>query len=57
MSALGLYRRRAISAGRAAALLDMEQLAFIRWTGSLGISYFDQSADELREELRTLGSR
>ena len=57
MSALGLYRRRAISAGRAAALLDMEQLAFIRWTGSLGISYFDQSVDELREELRTLGSR
>lgn len=57
MIVLELYRRRTISAGRAAELLSMEQLAFIRWTGELGIPYFDLSADELREELRILGSR
>lgn len=57
MIVLELYRRHTISAGRAADLLDMEQLEFIRWTGALGIPYFDPSADELREELRILGSR
>jgi predicted HTH domain antitoxin len=57
MIALELYRRRIISAGRAAQALGMEELAFIRWSGSLGIPYFDVSADELREELRILGSR
>jgi predicted HTH domain antitoxin len=55
MIVLELYRRRTISAGRAAAVLGMEELAFIRWTGTLGIPYFDLSADELREELRILG--
>ena len=57
MIVLELFRRRAISAGRAAAVLSMEELAFIRRTGALGIPYFDLSADELREELRILGSR
>jgi predicted HTH domain antitoxin len=57
MIVLELYRRHTISAGRAAELLDMEQLAFIRWTGELGIPYFDLSADELQEELRILGRR
>lgn len=57
MIALELYRRRAISAGRAAELLDMDRFAFIRWTGELGIPYFDLSVDELREELRILGNR
>lgn len=57
MIVLGLYRRRTISAGRAAAALEMEELAFIRWAETLGVPYFDVSADELREELRILGSR
>jgi predicted HTH domain antitoxin len=57
MIVLELYRRRSVSAGRAAELLGMEQLAFIRWTGELGIPYFDLSVDELREELRILGGR
>jgi predicted HTH domain antitoxin len=57
MIVLELYRRRGISAGRAAAALGMEELAFIRWTGELGVPYFDLSADELREELRILGSQ
>jgi predicted HTH domain antitoxin len=54
---LEIYRRHAISAGRAAQLLGMEKFAFIRWTSELGIPYFDLTADELREELRILGSR
>jgi predicted HTH domain antitoxin len=55
MIVLELYRRGTISAGRAAQLLDMDKLAFIHWTGELGIPYFKVSADELREELRVLG--
>ena len=54
MIVLELYRRRTISDGRAAEVLGMDQLAFIRWTGGIGIPYFDLSADELREELRVL---
>jgi hypothetical protein len=57
MIVLELYRRRIISAGRAADALGMEELVFIRWTGTLGLPFFDVSADELREELRILGSR
>jgi predicted HTH domain antitoxin len=54
---LELYRRHTISAGRAAELLGMEQLAFVRWTGELGIPYIDLTVEELRAELRILGSR
>jgi predicted HTH domain antitoxin len=54
MIVLELYRRHTISAGRAARLLDMDKLGFIRWSGSLGIPYLDMSAEELREELRIL---
>jgi predicted HTH domain antitoxin len=57
MIVLELYRRGTISAGRAAHLLGMEKLAFIRWTGELGIPYFRISAEELREELRILEGR
>ena len=55
MIVLELYRRHSVSAGRAAMLLDMDKLSFIRWSGSLGIPYFDLSAEELREELKILG--
>jgi predicted HTH domain antitoxin len=53
---LDLYRRHAISAGRAAELLEMEKLDFIRWSGALGIPYIDLTKDELEEELRILGT-
>ena len=55
MIVLELYRRHTVSAGRAAILLGMDKLAFIRWSGSLGIPYFDMTAEELREELKILG--
>lgn len=57
MIVLELYRRGTISVGRAARLLGMDKLAFIRWTGELGIPYFRITADELREELRVLEDR
>lgn len=57
MIVLELYRRGAISAGRAARHLGMEEMAFIRWTGELGIPYFDVSVEELRDELRVLGGQ
>lgn len=57
MIVLELYRRRTVSAGRAAEVLGMDQLAFIRWAGEIGIPYFDLTSDELREELRVLGRR
>ena len=55
MIVLELYRRHTISAGRAAMLLGMDKLSFIRWSGSLGIPYLDLTAEELREELEVLG--
>lgn len=51
---LDLYRRHVISAGRAAELLGLEEFAFIRWSGLLGIPYMDATHEELRQELLIL---
>jgi len=51
---LELYRRGVLSSGKAAELLGMERLEFIRYSGRLGIPYFQLSADELRQELQQL---
>ncbi|HEU0113532.1 MAG TPA: UPF0175 family protein [Thermomicrobiales bacterium] len=51
---LELYRRGSISAGRAAALLGVDKLAFSRWSGELGIPYFRIEPDELEHELDIL---
>jgi predicted HTH domain antitoxin len=51
---LELYRRGAISSGKAAELLGMERLEFIRYSGRLGIPYFRLSAEELAGELQQL---
>jgi hypothetical protein len=32
----------------------MEKFAFIRWTGELGIPFFDMTPEEWQEELRVL---
>jgi hypothetical protein len=52
---LDLYRRHAISGGRAAEILGLEKFAFIRWSGSLGIPFLDMTPEEWQEELRVLG--
>jgi hypothetical protein len=51
---LELYRRHTISAGRAAIILGMDKLSFIRWSGSLGIPYFDLTEEEWERELAIL---
>jgi len=52
---LDLYRRGTISSGRAAILLGMERIDFIKYSGELGIPYFRITAEELDEELARLG--
>jgi Uncharacterised protein family (UPF0175) len=51
---LDLYRRHVISAGRAAEILNVDLLNFIRWSGSLGIPYLDMTSEEWQQELRVL---
>jgi len=55
MIVVELYRRHESSAGRVAELLGLDLLAFIRWSGSLGIPYFDMTPEEWQQELRALG--
>lgn len=54
MIVLELYRRHEVSAGRAAEILDLDKLSFIRWSGSLGIPYLDMTPEEWQQELRVL---
>lgn len=51
---LDLYRRHVISAGRAAEILHRDKWEFIRWSGSLGIPYFDMTPEEWERELRAI---
>ena len=48
---LELYRRGVISSGRAAELLDMERIAFVRYASGLGIPFFDMTREEWEAEL------
>ncbi|UCC63627.1 MAG: UPF0175 family protein [Anaerolineae bacterium] len=52
-SVLGLYLERRISAGKAAELLGIRKLGFIRLLTRRGIPYFDYTDEELAEEFRT----
>jgi predicted HTH domain antitoxin len=54
MVVLELYRRHQLSVGKAAALLGLDQLAFIRWSGALGVPFFDLSAEDLEQERRAI---
>lgn len=47
---LELYRRAAISSGRAAELLGMPRQQFIQHASRLGIPYLDMTADEYAAE-------
>lgn len=47
-----LYRRGAISSGRAAEVLGMGRAEFIRYAGRLGIAFFDMPDDEWDAERR-----
>jgi len=54
MLVLELYRQRKLSVGRAAALLGLDQLAFIRWSGALGVPFFDMTDEDWEHELRSI---
>jgi len=51
LAVLELYRRRVISSGRAAELLDMGREELIRYASRLGIPYVDLDEVELAREL------
>ena len=53
---LELYRRGTISSGKAARLLGKDRLEFIRYSGQLGIPYFDTTDEEWEAELRVIRS-
>lgn len=48
---LELYRRGTISSGRAAILLGMPRIDFIRYSGERGIPYIDMTAEEWEAEM------
>jgi hypothetical protein len=50
MILLELYRRGTISSGKAAELLGMPRLDFIRYASHLGISFIDMTVDEWEAE-------
>jgi hypothetical protein len=54
MIVLELYRRHDISAGRAAELLHLDLLTFARWSGSLGVPYFDTTSEQWEQEFRAI---
>ena len=56
MIALELYRRHTISDGKAARLLGMDRLAFLRYASSLGILVIDMSKEEWEEELASIAT-
>lgn len=47
-----LYRRGLLSSGKAAELLGMHRVAFIHYSGRLGIPFFRMTSDEWEEEAR-----
>ena len=50
MIVLELYRRGAISSGKAAELLSMKRIDFIKHASRLGIPYIDMTEDEWAAE-------
>lgn len=48
---LELYRRRTLSSGRAAELLQMSRWDFIQYASRLGIPFFDMTEDEWAAEM------
>jgi hypothetical protein len=54
MIVLDLYRQRKLPVGRAAKLLGLDQLAFIRWSGARGVPFFDMTPEEWADELRVV---
>lgn len=56
MIALELYRRGTISSGKAAEILGVPKIQFIKHASQLGIPYFNMTEQELDSELSQLAS-
>jgi predicted HTH domain antitoxin len=56
MIVLELYRRGAISSGKAAELLGTQRIDFIKHASRLGIPYFAMTEDEWEAEMASLES-
>jgi len=54
MIVLELYRRGTLSSGKAAEMLEMPRLDFIRHASKLGIPHIDMTSDEWEAEKATL---
>jgi predicted HTH domain antitoxin len=54
MIVLELYRRRAVSSGKAAELLGTSRLAFLQRASRLGVPFFDMTEDEWAAEQASL---
>ena len=53
---LELYRRGAISSGRAAEIINLDRFAFIRHASQLGIPFIDMTEEEWEEEAQLVRS-
>lgn len=53
---LELYRRGAISSGKAAELLTMERFEFVHYASRLGIAFFDATEDEWKGEVERVNN-
>lgn len=51
---MALYRRDTISTGKAASLLGVHRLTFIRMLADEGIPYLDYTSDEFAEEIEAV---
>ena len=51
LAVLELYRRRVLTSGRAAELLDLAREEFVRHASRVGIPYFELDEIELEREL------
>jgi predicted HTH domain antitoxin len=54
MIVLELYRRGSISSGRAAELLGVPRIDFIKRTSKLGIPFIDMTEDEWVQEMHVV---
>ncbi|MCP4166162.1 MAG: hypothetical protein GY759_09755 [Chloroflexi bacterium] len=50
LAVLDLYRRRLVSSGKAAELLGLERLEFVRYASRKGVSFWDMSEHEMNAE-------
>lgn len=55
--AVELVRQRRCGVGKGAEIADLPRAAFMRMLGEHGVPVIDYAVDDLREELRSLGSR